>query len=227
MPDARGLVRVLGSRPARAIVVFMVLMLPLPSIGRGYGHLVGALGRLVVALGASSEVEVRFTPGGADGSKEPPGNSWLLGIRADDSDSGQYVGTVLDLRRSGYTACAVFVALALSTRLGRRKKVALLGGGLGALQLLPLLPLLSFFSGKLPVTVFAFGPVSRAIIEVGYHALVAPPGMAYAVPGLLWLLLVMRLDPDALPWLGARMTTRSGDTAATRQSPIRSARVRR
>jgi hypothetical protein len=199
VPDRRppGLVRVLTSRPARAVLVFTLLMLPIPAVGRTYGHLVGGLASLAVGMGASSEVEVRFTPGGAAG---PAGDPWTLGIHVEDPGTGRYVGTALDLRRSGYIACVVFVALALATPLAGRRRLALLGGGLVPLQLLPLLPLLSFFSGKLPVRVFDFGTTSRALIEIGYHALVAPPGMAYAVPGLLWLLLVTLLDANSLPW---------------------------
>jgi hypothetical protein len=139
----------------------------------------------------------------------------VLGIHAEDPDTGRYVGTALDLRRSGYIASAVFVALAVMTPLrGRRsrwRKAALLGAGLVGLQILPLLPLLSFFSGKLPVTVFDLGPIPRALIEVSYHALVAPPGMAYAVPALLWLLLVTLTDPSCLPRPWAEQLSSSVD----------------
>ena len=189
------LVRTLTSRPARFVALLTVLMLPWPGLGPTYARAVGAIARTATS-GANPSVTLRFTVPDAGG---PAGGSWRLDVFAEDTVTGQYVQTALDLRRGGYIASAVFVALALATRTRPRKKLILLACGVSVLQLLPLLPLLSFFSGKLPVRVFDLGAAANVLIEIAYHTLVAPPGMAYAVPALLWLLLVWLLDPTCLP----------------------------
>ena len=105
---------------------------------------------------------------------------------------------------------AVFAALVLVTNLRWPRRLGILAAGLAVLQLLPLLPLLSFFSGKLPVRAFHLGATTIALVDVAYHALVAPPGMAFALPAMLWLAIVWRADPKALTWLrdaGHRLAT--------------------
>jgi hypothetical protein len=183
------LARALTSPPARFLLALALLLPPWPAIGRAYGRAVGAWTDLTLSP-AAAPVKLRFTVPAAD---DPGGSSWELRVHAEDP-SGRYVGTVLDLRRSGYIASAVFAALALATPLRWKQRLVLMGAGLAILQLLPLLPLLSFFSGKLPVRAFQLGAATSAAVEIAYHALVAPPGMAYAVPALLWLLLAWSLD---------------------------------
>jgi hypothetical protein len=186
------------------VVLFALLVAPWPFVGRAYGRSVAAIARMAAAV-AGSGATIRI---GAGGGQESASDPWHLRIHAEDPSTGEYVGTVLDLRRAGYLASAVFAALVLATPLRARRRLGLLLGGLALLQALPLLPLLSFFSGKLPVRVFDFGSTTRAMIELGYHILVAPPGMAYAVPGLAWLLGVCVLDAGVLrlPRLGVATT---------------------
>ena len=43
---------------------------------------------------------------------------------------------------------------------------------------------------------FQLGGFTRWLVDVAYHALVAPLGMAYAVPVVLWLMLVWALGGD-------------------------------
>jgi hypothetical protein len=173
----------------RFAIALALLMPPWPVLGRAYGHAVGAWTDMTLSP-AAAPVKLRFS---VPADVEPSGSSWQLRVHA-EQPTGEYVGTVLDLRRSGYIASAVFAALALATPLPWRKRLALMAIGLPILQLLPLLPLLSFFSGKLPVQAFQLGAATSAAVEIAYHALVAPPGMAYAVPALLWLVLAWALD---------------------------------
>ncbi|HEY6561801.1 MAG TPA: hypothetical protein VI072_31240 [Polyangiaceae bacterium] len=58
------------------------------------------------------------------------------------------------------------------------------------------LPLLSFLGGMGPIRVYDLSPASHAVINVFYRALVAPPGMAYAVPSLLWWMLLYLTRPS-------------------------------
>ena len=51
------------------------------------------------------------------------------------------------------------------------------------------------FSGPLPVRAFTFSAPVAWAITIAYRALVAAPGMAYALPALLWLALFRWLEP--------------------------------
>ena len=186
--------RALTSWPARFFYLFTVLMLPWPGLGRAYAGFVSAVADAAFG-GWAPATTLRFTnpDDGAAGAQ-----AWQLKIYAEDTLTGKYVQTALDLRRGGYIAVAVFAALALVTPIRWSKRLGLLAVGLSILQIIPLLPLLSFFSGKLPVQVFHFASVLQSAIEVAYHTLVAPPGMAYAVPAMLWLLLVWLIDAKGL-----------------------------
>lgn len=174
------------------LVLVVVLFLPWPGLGRGYARVVAMLAEAVL-VPASPTVTLRF---GVPAAGE--GRVWRLDVHAEDAATGQFVETALDLRRAGYLASAVFTALVLATRMRRWRRLATLGAGLVALQVLPLLPVLAFFSGKLPVQVFVLGDLARTAVDVAYRALVAPPGMAYAVPAMLWLALVWLVEPIAL-----------------------------
>jgi hypothetical protein len=184
----RAIVRIASWGPVRFLFCFALLAPPWPAFGRAYGRAVGTLAD--AALGeAAAPVTLRFSAATA----------WQLKVHAEDPQTGRFVGTLLDLRRAGYIATAVFVALALATPLRWGNRLALLGAGVTLLQLLPLLPLLWFFSGELPVQAFRLGSLARSSIAIAYHALVAPPGMAYALPGLLWLFLRWLIAPRAQP----------------------------
>jgi hypothetical protein len=181
---ARAAVRWLTSAPVRIGVLLLLLLWPWRIVGRIYAGMVTATARLFLDTGTA--VALRF-PSGDD--------PWRLRIVADDAATGRFVETALDLRRAGFIVAAVFVALVLVTPLGWRRRATLLAIGLPPLALLPLLPIVALFSGALPVRAFHPGPVVHAATSIAYHALVTAPGMAFALPLLLWLLLMWRFEP--------------------------------
>ena len=194
------LVRVWSNRWVRLGVFLPLLLWPWNLLGLVYAADVGALGATLVTS-TQSRVEVRFGdtrtsagPTQAATSTDP----WQLLLYAEDTESGNFVNTSLDLRRSGYVALATFVALTCAARLRMRHKLFLLSIGIPALHVLPILPLISFLSGKLPVTVFHLSAGPQFAIETAYRVLVAPPAMAFAVPSLLWILLAWWRDPRGL-----------------------------
>jgi len=189
------LTRALTSAPARFVALLLLLLWPWPIVGRAWGHFVTGLVRLL--LDPSPAVAFRFPPGD---------DPWRLRIVADELASGRFVETALDLRRAGYIQVAVFVALVLVTPLRRRRRVTLLALGLPPLLALPLTRLVALFSGALPIRAFEFGVVGRVLTGIIYHVTVTPPGMAFAFPGLLWLLLMWRLEPARLRTLLMRVT---------------------
>jgi hypothetical protein len=106
----------------------------------------------------------------------------------------------IDLRSLLFLPLAAFIGLALAAPLGSaRRNARVLGQGLlilvPALLVLTALPLLSFLGGTGPVLVFRLAPALHLVLQTVYRALVAPPGMMYALPLLLWWALVARLEP--------------------------------
>jgi len=109
----------------------------------------------------------------------------------------------VDLRTLAYLPTAAFIALALATPLGSWKKNARLLG-LGLALLVPVLfalivtPLVSFLGGTGPVRAFELGRWAHVVLQLVYRALVVPPGMAYAVPLLLWWGLLVTIEGKSL-----------------------------
>jgi hypothetical protein len=138
-------------------------------------------------------------------------------VRVTSTVTGEFLETALDARRTGYLPAAVFVAIAFVSRLPRKRKAVVVSLGLALLSLLSLLPVLSFFSGRLPIVALELSGPSRVIVDVLYRSLVAPLGMAYAVPALLWALLswLIGLGPSATQPCAQRET--AGPREGTRR----------
>jgi len=194
------LFRVWSNRWVRLGVLLPILLWPWNLLGHVYAADVGALASAVISS-TQSRVDVQFgkTPTSAGSTQSTTTTDpWQLLLYAEDTESGHFVNTSLDLRRSGYVALATFVALTCAARLRMRHKLFVVTIGVPALHLLPILPLVSFLSGKLPVTAFHLSAGPQFAIETAYRVLVAPPGMAFAVPALLWILLAWWRDPRGL-----------------------------
>jgi hypothetical protein len=167
---------------ARAALWFLLFALPWPGVAACYTSVVAD--GLGVMLGRSGPpVEVTFKAG------EPGVGPWEVQTRVSELATGRSLETALDERRTGYLPSAVFLALVLASRFPRRKKAVLAASGLFVLHLLSLLPILAFWSGRLPIVAYDLGQAGRVAVDVLYRSLVAPLGMAYALPGLLWLVL--------------------------------------
>ena len=206
--------RVLWSFPARAACFLFLLLLPLPGVEPAFCRAVAAW-QTAVLSDPPSLVSLEFRLP----RSEAEGGPWHIVVIARERDTKRYVGTALDARRAGYLQCAGFVALLLATPTSRKKKLLLLLLGGFCLAVLPLLAPLAFFSTpSLGLQAFRFNPLLRSAIEIAYRVLVAAPGMAYAVPALLWLGLVRWLDPELL------FSSSSSNRAASTQDEPGSAR---
>ena len=119
----------------------------------------------------------------------------------------------IDFRLLLFLPTAAFVALGVATPFGSwRKNARLLGLGLPLLELvlvgLVATPLVSFLGGTGPLRAFELGRAAHACLQIVYRALVAPPGMAFALPLLLWWLLVTRLG--GARWVSQNRSARFG-----------------
>jgi len=183
----------------RAALWFVLFALPWPGVGEWYTGV--AANVLNVALGKSGPpVAVEFLPAGPDTS------AWEVRTRVTETASEQSIMTALDERRTGYLPSAVFLALVLASTFRARQKALLAAAGLFALTLLSLLPILAFLSGRLPIVAYEL-----------YRSLVAPLGMAYALPGLLWLLLSAAVTREGMP--APPVSAQAASTRRGRKAP--------
>ncbi|HEY1536697.1 MAG TPA: hypothetical protein VGF76_21900 [Polyangiaceae bacterium] len=182
--------------------VFGGLALPLPGVAPAFVRAHAALGNELVA-GAMFErgVALYFEAPGAEAAQRP----WQLTLRISDPGRSEPVLVPIDLRTLLFLPLAAFIGLALATPLHSAwRNVRVLGLGLLILEptllVLTALPLLSFLGGTGPVQAFHLAPATNVVLQILYRALVAPPGMTYALPLLLWWALVARPGtPTALP----------------------------
>lgn len=194
----------------RAALWFVLFALPWPGVGEWYTGV--AANVLNVALGKSGPpVAVEFLPAGPDTS------AWEVRTRVTETASEQSIMTALDERRTGYLPSAVFLALVLASTFRARQKALLAAAGLFALTLLSLLPILAFLSGRLPIVAYELGTAPRVVVDVLYRSLVAPLGMAYALPGLLWLLLSAAVTREGMP--APPVSAQAASTRRGRKAP--------
>ena len=182
------------------VCVFGGLTLPSPGIGPAYTRAHAALGnRFVEGKSFERGVTLKFEAKDEELGLHP----WQLTLTIRGPARAQPVLVPIDLRTLLFLPLAAFVALALAAPLGSaRRNARVLGQGLlvlvPALLLLTALPLLSFLGGTGPVRAFRLAPALHLVVQTVYRALVAPPGMMYALPLLLWWALVARLEPHKL-----------------------------
>jgi hypothetical protein len=178
--------------------VFGGLALPSPGIGPAYTRVHAALGNALLADAVYEHgVQLRFDAADADLAQHP----WQLTLQVREPARAEPVLVPMDLRSLLFLPLAAFTGLALAAPLGAaRRNARVLGLGLlilvPSLLLLTALPLLSFLGGTGPVQAFHLPALFHALFQTVYRALVAPPGMMYALPLLLWWVLVARLAPE-------------------------------
>jgi hypothetical protein len=177
--------------------VFGGLSLPSPGIGPAYTRAHAALGnRWLEGQSFERGVRLRFEAKDEELAQHP----WQLTLTIREPARARPVLVPIDLRTLLFLPLAAFIGLALAAPLGSaRRNARVLGQGLlilvPALLVLTALPLLSFLGGTGPVLVFRLAPALHLVLQTVYRALVAPPGMMYALPLLLWWALVARLEP--------------------------------
>jgi hypothetical protein len=163
----------------------------LHGVGPSYTRAYAALGNALIGGQLASGITLQFRATGAELAASP----WRVTLRVEPKPPGRPVEVPIDARSLLYLPSAAFLALAVAARL-RSLGMHLQLIGIGLLVLEPLLlfsiatPLLSFLGGTGPVRAFTLGRPSHVLLQVWYRALVAPPGMAYAVPLLVWWALV-------------------------------------
>ena len=167
--------------------VYFGLTLPARGIGPLYTRAQTALFNTLVGEGPTSlGVRLRFEATPPELLEHP----WQTTLRVEGPDLRR-IDVPIDLRALLFLPTAAFVALTLAAPLGSaRRNATLLSIGLCVLEPLLLLllavPLASLLGGDGPIRAFSLGLNARVALQLVYRALVAPPGMTYAIPLLLF-----------------------------------------
>jgi hypothetical protein len=194
---------------AKLVTLMALFMLPWPVLGGVWSGAFGAIGNFLVAdqvfvSGAHLSFRDRASESEPADAKTFDWEATLLVQPA----RGRRIEVPIDVRALAYLPVAAFVALVLAFPVrGMRRRLFILGAGIAWLApltvLLISLPLFPFLGGAGPVEVFRLSPTLQSVIEMAYRALVAPPGMTYAIPALLFWALLALSDPATT--LGSRL----------------------
>jgi hypothetical protein len=212
----------IGSFLFTFVCVFTGLALPWVSFGAVYSRGFSAAANGVVSMMPSHpRLGVVF-----EGSQKRYATlalgveSWQTTISIHDTQSGKWTSVPLDLRGAHYLPVSTFIALTVAFPVAdRRRKLIMLVIGVGVLVPLHLmlvsLPLIPRLRGG-PFELFAVPPAVNSFVVVFYRAFVAHPGMAYAIPALLWWVLLSLTQSGAVlaPSRFAAFVRRSARLAA-------------
>jgi hypothetical protein len=168
----------------RFVVVLALLVAPWPWVGF---HFVDTVGSVTTTLAdpmfAASNVTFALR---SPMPKEQQPEWWgVIAVKRDSfPDGSKRNAGAIDLRRAGYLQLATFIALAAGWPPSGIWR-CLMAGLLAALFVTAILavPILDFLSSIEVVHLGGFAFVVALI----RRALIAPPGMVYAGPGLVWL----------------------------------------
>lgn len=182
-PDAR---RRIGGFLFAFVCVFAGLAL-FHGIGPTYTRLHVALGNALVSGQLASGTTLHFRATDSELEAEP----WRATLRVEPAPPERPLEVPIDLRTLLFLPTAAFIALAVAAPLrSLREHLQLVALGLSILEPLLLFlvatPLLSFLGGTGPVHAFTLSRPTHVVLQVLYRALVTPPGMAFAIPLLVW-----------------------------------------
>ncbi len=176
----------------RILLVLALFHFPWPGLGHAFAGYFGHVSAWLLSFWSVPSLHTKMTAAG------PPSPEWSVLFDALDAVTSRQVRAILDVRRVGWLPLGAFIALIAAfpvQRWPRRLVVAALG--LSALHGLSVLPVLATF-GDSNIGFFELGGFGYGLVVVAQRALLTLPGMAYAGPALLWLLLSWRLEPELL-----------------------------
>jgi hypothetical protein len=170
---------------SRFVPLLAVLLWPWPAIGHFCAEAFADGGQALVGLVVGEGAEVRFVA-----SHYEPEHPFWVQMLVKNAFTGQSFELPVDTRTVVYLRIAVFLALALAwpvwkTRRGARATAwgfALLLATIVLSVALPLLQVLGM------VSVLPLGALTQSVISIGILTLVTYPSMAFAIPGLFWVL---------------------------------------
>lgn len=171
----------------RFVVLFTVLLTPIPWLADTYSIVYCTAGNGILSLMADADDRFRL-------HLEPPESiriqgSWSPTLRVVDRSSGAVAKPGLSVRTFSYLPMALYLALSVGSLNGDwRRQVKVFGSGILLMTAITLalsaLPVLDKF-GAMGV----LGPMTATVVDTLYQAL-ATPIVLYTIPLVLWWVLV-------------------------------------
>jgi hypothetical protein len=125
----------------------------------------------------------------------------VIDVRQDFPDRPKRDAAAIDLRRAGWLQLATFVALAAAwPPRGRRRIVLAASVAFAIVSTCIAVPVVDYLA---QVGAVHLGTLLGGVLALVRRALIAAPGMAYAVPGLAWLALMSHVGVSDREGLGA------------------------
>jgi hypothetical protein len=169
---------------ARFAFVFALLIAPWPGLGSLFVSGVGAVATAVAdpVFASSSVTLIVRAPREIEAQPE-----WraVVDARQDLPDGRVRHAGAIDVRRAGYLQLATFLGLAAAWMPRERKRIV--AGTCLAVALVSAvvaIPIVDFLSDA---GVVRLGSALAILVALARRALVGAPGMAYALPALIWL----------------------------------------
>jgi hypothetical protein len=187
--------RALALRAGKLVLVLTVLIWPWPGLARTYVAAFSSVATVIARPAfADSDVSLSFAPS----SESDTSHEWFSMVSVQDAASQARVHRgAIDIRRAGYLQTALFLAVAIGFPLRRwRRCVAVVVAGSALLPMLAWLTIATYLARK---QVIHLGVLSSSILALGYRSLICAPGMAFAGPGLLWLVVLRVFDRTPVP----------------------------
>jgi len=187
---------------ARFAAAFAILIFPWSGLGRAFVDAVGAAATAVAdPITASSNLSV--TVRSARPNENQPDWCGIIDVKRDFPEGPVRQAGALDLRRAGYLQFATFLSLAAGwpPKSGRRALIAS-AVVVGVVSAVIAVPIFDFLR---ELGIASFGAWGGAMVALVRRALVAAPGMAYAIPGMAWVAIMqprlpnLRIEPHAKP----------------------------
>jgi hypothetical protein len=183
-------------------LVYGLLAAPWPGLGRAFVT--------VYAVAAEATLREALPDGTSFRASQPDEASgpWDLAIRLPPAPGTTTVhGIRVHLRRVAYVPLAFLAALAVAFRPGRSARRGSLVACPFVLVALQVTALLSVFTTR---GILDLGTAGNIVVGLVSRAFFEAPGMAFAIPGLLWLLLARPLERVRGPGSGWLRPGRSG-----------------
>ena len=170
---------------ARFVVLYTVLIVPWSWLGEVYSLTFSVVSTLALETVVDErEFKLRFDPAPTAGS-DPAQRAWAVQFTGTEVRTGHTKTMPIEARQIGYVPFAVLLSVVLAAELESRRRRAILVGGLlllgGRMALAIGLPIAHF------VGTVAQGSVADTASQVVFRALIEPPDMMYATPGLAFL----------------------------------------
>jgi len=162
------------------------MIAPWPGLGPLFADVVGATATAIAdPFFARSNVTLTVRPPRPE--EHQPKWRGVIDVKQDFPDGPARHAGAIDLRRSGYLQLATFIALAAAWMpKGRRRILAAVGVAAAVVSTVVAVPIFDFL---VQVDVVHLGAGSATLVSLARRILVGAPGMAYAVPGIVWLAL--------------------------------------